>query len=149
MKDKCDTYWRGQKFVTLIYVIFFLGTQTYKCLTFRLPGSCSKVLNLLWTLGISKKRNVFFSDLKNPISLHQIKKANKKHTANSKSTWASRNKQPISNYCLRKKILSFLSYEVHFASCHQAGCCIRQSLSTSSNVQKKSYNYCIFFLCLK
>ena len=42
-----------------------------------------------------------------------------------------------------KFLFSFLSYQPHFASCHQLGCYTRQSLSTCNKAQKKRYNYYI------
>ena len=40
---------------------FFIRTQNYNYLTFRFPGRCSKVLNLLWTLGMSNNGYIFLA----------------------------------------------------------------------------------------
>ena len=118
--------------------------RTICFLTFRFPGRCCKVSNLLMALDVSKKGNTFLAIWK--ILLLCIKEiANKKHTAYSKIAWVFQNKQPKPNYCLRNIFIEFLSYQAHFASCHQSGCYIRQSLNTYSTV-KKNCNYYFFYV---
>ena len=49
-------YYRGKKFVTMTFVIFYkYAKQHVYTLTFLFPERSSKVLNLLWTLGMSNK----------------------------------------------------------------------------------------------
>ena len=53
----------GEKNSLFKLLWFFIGTQIWYYLIFRFPGKCSKVLDLLWTLGMSIKANVFFSEI--------------------------------------------------------------------------------------
>ena len=85
-------YYRGIKFLALIFVIF-LDTRNYSSWTFRFPARCSKVLNLLYTLDMSRKENTFCIK----------EKSNKKYTTNSKIAWDPWKKNSLSLIMASKK----------------------------------------------
>ena len=58
---EATTYYRGIKFVTLFFFVTFIGMQKFKSRNFRFPGRFSKILSLLWTLGMSRKWNIFLA----------------------------------------------------------------------------------------
>ena len=74
-------YYRGKK-VRYLNFCNFMSTQKCKFLTFWFAGRCFKVLNLLWTLIISRKGNIFLA-IQKILFLYIKGKANKKHTANN------------------------------------------------------------------
>jgi len=74
-----NMYYRG-KVRYLNFCNFFIVMQDYNSLNFQFPGRCSKVLNLPWALGMSKKGNIFFYRFKTSY----FSPSQKKHRIN---TW--------------------------------------------------------------
>ena len=74
-----------------------------------------------WTLGMSNNGNTFFSDLRNPISLHKRKKQTKNTRQIAKPHKFAELSSQNTIIASEDFVLNFLSYLAHFASCLQ--CC--------------------------
>ena len=60
-----DSFWPvltiEEKIKLPYFFLIFIGIQNYSSLIFRFAGRCSKVLNFLWTFGMSNKGNIFLA----------------------------------------------------------------------------------------
>ena len=120
---------------------FFIGRQNCNTWTFRFPRKCSKVLNLLLALGMSRKGNILFSYLK---KIH-FSISNEKQTKNTREMGKPNELSGLNslspNIASDKILLRFLSDDAYFASWHQCCLYIRQSIKHIYQNSENAYNY--------